>query len=121
MIYTTASLPSAATGEFLRDVLDGLSRAPKQLPCKYFYDERGSELFDRICELEEYYLTRTEVALLTEAAREISARLGPNVALLEYGSGSALKTGILLREMHEPSGYFPIDISRSYLESSFHG
>ena len=74
----------------------GLSQSPKSLPCKYFYDERGSKLFDRICELDEYYLTRTEIAIMTAYAGEMAKAIGPDTMIVEYGSGSATKTRILL-------------------------
>ena len=80
---------------FLAEVLRGLSRRDKELPCKYFYDERGSQLFEAICQLEEYYLTRTELALMHQHVHEMAARLGPDCLLIEYGSGSSLKTRLL--------------------------
>jgi L-histidine Nalpha-methyltransferase len=115
MINTKASLPSAATDEFLRDVVDGLSRAPKELPCKYFYDARGSELFDRICELEEYYPTRCEAELLRDRAAEMADIFGPHCVLIEYGSGSSRKTRLLLDRLREPAAYVPVDISAEHL------
>jgi dimethylhistidine N-methyltransferase len=121
MINTTASLPSAATAEFLRDVLDGLSRTPKQLPCKYFYDARGSELFDRICELEEYYPTRCETEVLRDYAGEMADLFGPHCVLIEYGSGSSRKTRLLLDRLHEPAAYVPVDISAEHLLISARG
>jgi len=105
---------AAARQEFLRDVLAGLSRPEKTLPCKYFYDQRGSELFDRICELDEYYHARCEVAILRAHADEIAALLGPAPALIEYGSGSSLKTRLLLDRM-QGGTYLPVDISRDHL------
>jgi L-histidine N-alpha-methyltransferase len=105
---------TAARQEFLRDVLAGLARAEKTLPCKYFYDQRGSELFDRICELEEYYHARCELAILRERAGEIAALLGPAPALIEYGSGSSVKTRLLLDRM-TAGAYLPVDISRDHL------
>src|SRR5437763_13237728 len=90
--------PSRADGAdaMLRDVLAGLGRPHKQLPCKYFYDERGSRLFDGICELEGYYLTRCGLAVLRERAGEMAGRLGPGCAVIAYGSGSSRKTRLLL-------------------------
>jgi len=108
----------AAKSKFLADVLTGLSRSPKQIPSKYFYDERGSVLFDRICELPEYYLTRTEVAIMQEHASSMAESLGRGCLLVEYGSGSSVKTPILLESMQNPAGYVPVDISREHLYSS---
>jgi dimethylhistidine N-methyltransferase len=100
------------------DVLAGLSTQPKRLPCKYFYDRRGSELFERICQLEEYYPTRTEIGIMRASAHEMAAELGPGVALIEYGSGSSTKTRILLEALDDPVAYVPVDISRVPLVSS---
>ena len=101
--------------EFLEDVLGGLSASPKSLPCKYLYDERGSGLFDDICSLDEYYLTRCEDQIIKRYAREMAEQLGPGVQLVEYGSGSSTKTQSLLDELIEPSAYVPVDISREHL------
>lgn len=103
--------------EFRRDVLGGLAAAPKALPSKYFYDAAGSRLFDQICDVEEYYPTRTETAILRDAAQEIAALAGPHPALVEFGSGSSTKTRILIDEL-APSAYVPIDISREHLMSA---
>ncbi|MCS5638593.1 MAG: L-histidine N(alpha)-methyltransferase [Myxococcota bacterium] len=103
---------------FMDDVLAGLRESPKALPCKYFYDERGSELFESICETEEYYPTRTELRIMDDHAEEMARRLGPAVFLVEYGSGSSRKTRVLLDAMDEPAAYMPIDISRERLLSS---
>lgn len=104
----------------LADVVEGLSQTRKTLPSKYFYDERGSKLFDDICELDEYYVTRTESALMTESVGDIAEVLGPKVQLVEYGSGSSLKTKLLLRNLIRPAGYVPIDISGEYLTKVGH-
>lgn len=103
------------TDSFLEEVVAGLARPRKTLPSKFFYDERGSRLFDRICELDEYYLTRTELALMETHAEAMAARLGPGCLLVEYGSGSSIKTRILLDHLADPAGYVPIDISREHL------
>lgn len=100
---------------FLEDALSGLARANKSLPCKYFYDERGSRLFDRICDLEEYYPTRTELGITRDHAAEIADLLGSDCLLVEFGSGSSIKTRVLLDHLTEPAGYVPIDISREHL------
>ena len=100
------------------DAWAGLGAARKTLPCKYFYDAHGSALFERICDLPEYYPTRTELAILEANAEEMAAQLGTRCLLVEYGSGSSRKTRLLLDHLHEPAGYVPIDISRSALMTS---
>ncbi|NNL86179.1 MAG: L-histidine N(alpha)-methyltransferase [Myxococcales bacterium] len=103
---------------FLADVTEGLRASPKTLPCKYFYDERGSRLFDDICELEAYYPTRTELKIMRDAAPEIASALGSAVRLVEYGSGSSIKTRILLDHLRDPAAYVPVDISAEHLTRS---
>jgi L-histidine Nalpha-methyltransferase len=97
--------------QFRDDAWIGLASPRKTLPCKYFYDARGSALFERICDLPEYYPTRTELAILEAHADEMAACLGPRCLLIELGSGSSRKTRLLLDRLHEPAGYVPIDIS----------
>lgn len=109
-----------STETFLDDVLCGLQQSPKTLPCKYFYDKQGSVLFDQICELEEYYLTSSELAIMEENAREIAAQVGKGVMLVEYGSGSSVKTRTLLDVLPEPAAYVPVDISRKHLQHTSH-
>lgn len=104
-----------ANEEFAGDLVKGLSRKPKEIPCKYFYDARGSELFDRICRLPEYYQTRTETALLRQHADEIARLMGARVELIEFGAGSLAKVRILFDALNEPKSYVPIDISGDYL------
>jgi dimethylhistidine N-methyltransferase len=104
--------------DFRDAVLAGLSRPRKSIPCKFFYDERGSALFDEICELPEYYPTRTEIAILEDAASEIADLAGPGAALIEFGSGSSRKVRILLDALRAPAAYVPVDISREYLRRS---
>lgn len=96
-------------------VLNGLARPQKRIPSKYFYDTRGSELFEEICELDEYYLTRTELALLRVHARDIAAAVGPRAAMIEFGSGASLKERILLDALEDPAAYIPVDISKEHL------
>ncbi len=96
----------------------GLSARAKNIPCKYLYDAQGSRLFDQICELPEYYPTRTEREILARYADEIAQQIGPRVALIEYGSGSSTKSGLLLDALIRPKAYVPVDISRNHLQAS---
>ncbi len=107
--------------EFWRDLLAGLARTPRSVPPKYFYDAAGSALFDRICELPEYYPTRTELRILTEHAPEMAAEIGPHAELVEFGAGSLTKVRLLLDAFdasEAPRRYVPIDISGDHLESA---
>lgn len=99
-------------------VRTGLLSTPKTLPCKFFYDQRGSELFDEICQLDEYYVTRTETAILNDNAPEIAALMGEKWHLLEFGSGSSIKVRILLDALGGRDAYTAIDISRNHLLAS---
>jgi dimethylhistidine N-methyltransferase len=110
-----AAEPRAVDPVFLRDVLAGLSRPDRWLPCKYFYDRRGAELFEQICELPEYYPTRCELQILERRAAEMAALLGPDCALVEYGSGAGRKTRLLLDHLGGSPTYVPVDISREQL------
>ena len=113
------SLPEPA-GTLLRDVREGLLRSPKQLPSKYFYDRRGSELFEQISRLPEYYLTRAERALLEKHANAIVGPLAP-ASLVELGAGSAEKTRILIEAMlagRSRATYVPIDVSEEFLDAT---
>ncbi len=103
---------------FRHDVIAGLRATQKSLPCKYLYDQRGSQLFDQICQLDEYYPTRTELAIMQENAEEIAAAIGSEVVLVELGSGSSLKTRILLDHLHDPLACLPVDISAAHLKDS---
>jgi len=104
-----------STEEFAAAVIAGLSAAQKTLPCKFFYDAAGSVLFDRICRLPEYYLTRTESRILEEQAGAIAGLLGPQASLIEFGAGSANKVGLILSRLDRPCAYIPVDISRKHL------
>ena len=105
--------------ESFRDaVFAGLAGSPKSLPCKFFYDARGSALFEQICRLPEYYLTRTEVAILDRYAAEIAAQIGPHGRLIELGSGASIKVRILLAALNAPAAYVPVDISRDHLREA---
>jgi dimethylhistidine N-methyltransferase len=105
----------AAGHEFRDDVLHGLRAQRKRLHCKYFYDQRGSELFDRICRLEEYYLTRTELHIMRRYGGAMGQRLGRDAMVIELGSGSSVKTRILLDHLQSAVAYCPVDISRNHL------
>jgi dimethylhistidine N-methyltransferase len=104
------------TASFLQDVIAGLSRPRKALSPKYFYDERGAALFEAICELPEYYPTRTEMAMMQAHAGDMAHCLGPDCLLIEYGSGSGRKTRVLLAAL-KPVAYVPIDIAAGQLRS----
>jgi dimethylhistidine N-methyltransferase len=113
--------PDAAahvTGDFEADVLAGLSRPQKAVPPKYFYDAEGSRLFEAITALEEYYPTRTEIALLRRIAPKIAELISPGAALVEFGSGASVKTRILLDAAPQIGVYAPIDISQSALDEA---
>jgi dimethylhistidine N-methyltransferase len=96
-------------------VLAGLRAEPKQIEPIWFYDARGSELFERICNTPEYYVTRTELGILRANAPQMAAALGPRVALIEPGSGASLKTRLLLEALESTRCYIPVDISREHL------
>ncbi len=105
--------------ESFRDaVLNGLSRRRKALPCKFFYDERGSALFEEICRLPEYYPTRTEIGILEENAEDIAAQMGVYSRIVEFGSGASHKARILLQALDRPVAYVPVDISREHLREA---
>lgn len=101
--------------EFAVAVVEGLSKPRKTLPCRYFYDERGSELFEEITRLPEYYPTRTEAWILAEHADEMVKEIGAGDVIVEFGSGSSLKTEILLARVHAHTAYVPIDVSAAAL------
>ena len=107
----TQAIPSP----FATDFLAALAHAPRSIAPKYFYDHEGSVLFDKICELPEYYPTRTELGILRDRAREIAGHMGPHAELVEFGAGSLTKVRILLDAMQTPSRYVPIDISGEHL------
>jgi dimethylhistidine N-methyltransferase len=100
---------------FLEDAKSGLAAVPKWLSAKYFYDARGSELFEDITRLPEYYLTRTELGMLHEHAPEIARLLGEDFALIEFGSGSSTKVRLILDQVTTHGTYMPIDISKASL------
>jgi len=103
---------------FLSDVMAGLQASPRRISSKYFYDADGSDLFEQICELEEYYVTRTELGVLQEFGSQMAAAMGANTVVVEFGSGSAVKTEILLSHLESPRAWVPVDISESALQAS---
>ena len=108
---------SLADPQFRADVLAGLERRPRAIPARWFYDRRGSELFEDITSVPEYYPTRTETAMLEHVCAEVAEVAGRGRAVVEFGSGSSLKTPLLLR-CTDPSAYVPIDISGDFLRES---
>jgi dimethylhistidine N-methyltransferase len=102
---------------FREDVLDGLARAQKAIPPKYFYDEQGSKLFEAICELPEYYPTRTEMAIMQRCIGEVVRLLGPDTQLVEFGSGAGVKTRLMIEHL-EPSLYVPVEIAEGVLREA---
>src|SRR2546427_8927642 len=119
---TTAVQPALgappASSDFLSDVIAGLSSEPRTLPCKYFYDERGAALFQKICELPEYYITRTEIDILDRHRAEIAAHLGAQINLIGLGTGSGTKTRILIEPLEKPAVYIPVDIFEKQIRKS---
>src|SRR6516165_1116989 len=110
------SAPESA--EFLADVIAGLSSNLRTIPSKYFYDERGAGLFQKICELPEYYVTRTEIDILDRSRADIASQLGPNIELIGLGTGAGTKTRILIEALENPAVYIPVDISKKQLRQS---
>ena len=100
------------------EILAGLEQAEKSISPKFFYDERGSQLFDEITRLPEYYLTDAEISIMYENIDEIANLIGQQASLIEFGSGSSLKTRILLHHLHELAAYVPVDISEEHLLGS---
>jgi dimethylhistidine N-methyltransferase len=107
-----------AKSDFLSEAIAGLSSTPPTLPCKFFYDERGATLFQKICELPDYYVTRTELDILKRNSAEIASHLGARIALVGLGTGPGTKTRILLEKLREPIAYIPVDISKDQLQNS---
>jgi dimethylhistidine N-methyltransferase len=101
--------------EYRHEIIAGLTAPRKRLSPKYLYDERGSELFDEICALPEYYATRTELGLLRAAGPDLAALVGPRASVVELGAGSSLKARLLLDCLERPARYLPVDISAAYL------
>jgi dimethylhistidine N-methyltransferase len=107
-----------AASDFLREALAGLSASPRTLPSKFFYDERGSDLFREICQLPEYYVTRTETALLEKYATALAESVGENAELVGFGTGAGVKTRMVLQSLVNPIAYVPVDISKQRLIDS---
>ena len=116
-IQPSSAVPPAAS-DLLADIIAGLSSDPRALPCKYFYDERGAALFQKICELPEYYITRTEIDILDRYRAEIAWQLGSNIELIGLGTGAGTKTRILVEALNKPAVYIPVDISEKQLRKS---
>ncbi len=110
--------PLTAGDPFHADVVAGLSRPQKRLSAKYFYDAAGSQLFDRITELEEYYPTRTELGIMRKHAAAMAGCCGPRVMLIELGAGSLVKARLLLDRLDRPAGFVPVDVSGEHLEEA---
>ncbi len=116
MSSTQQSGSTTDVSRFLEDVISGLSQPQKSIPAKYLYDQRGSELFEQICELPEYYPTRTELQILEDHGADIACRLGRDCRVVEYGSGSSHKASLLLGSLHSPVAYVPVEISPAPLK-----
>lgn len=115
-----SALQAEARADFAQAVLEGLARRPRSLPSRFLYDARGSELFEEITKLEEYYLTRTETALLQTYGAEIARHVGQADILVEFGSGSSRKTSLLIGALKSLDTYIPIDVSESSLAEAAH-
>ncbi|WP_195812421.1 L-histidine N(alpha)-methyltransferase [Xylophilus rhododendri] len=115
---STPACAEALCTPFARDLAAGLAEQPRRVSPKYFYDSTGSQLFEQICELPEYYPTRTEMALLRHHAREIAELAGPRAEIVEFGAGALQKIRILLDAFEDPAGYLPIDISGEHLNAA---
>src|SRR5205809_4226731 len=111
-------ISTSESSDFVADVVAGLSSNPRALPCKYFYDERGAALFQKICELPEYYITRTEIDILDRNRAEIASQLGPNIQLIGLGTGAGTKTRILIEALTNPAVSVLVDISEKQLRES---
>ena len=116
--YDSQRMGMAASNLEILEIVDGLSAKQKQISPKYFYDERGSQLFDQITRLPEYYLTNTELEIMRDNIEDIVAMVGKQASLIEFGSGSSLKTRVLLEHLSELAAYVPVDISEDHLRLS---
>lgn len=118
LLRRDTAISNTTTAAFAADVQAGLSARQKNLPAKYFYDRRGSELFEQICDLPEYYPTRTEIALLRRHGREMARLIGPDAEIVEFGAGALVKIRLLLDALDRPRGFLPIDISGAHLSDA---
>jgi len=114
----SAALQKTVPVDELEEIIDGLSQSEKMISPKYFYDERGSQLFDEITRLPEYYPTETELGIMRANVDEIASLAGKHASLIEFGSGSSLKTRVLLEHLDELAVYVPVDISEDHLLDS---
>lgn len=103
---------------FKQDVVAGLSESPRWLPCKYLYDAKGSELFEQICDTDDYYVTRADLEIHQNQIAEVAELIGTNAHIIEFGSGSGIKTELLLDSLKSPRAYTPIEISKTALDAS---
>ncbi len=110
--------PNPESADFKADFVAGMRRDQPEIPSKYFYDEIGSRLYEQICDLEEYFPARTEVALLERFGSKIRNAIGPSARIVEFGSGSGRKTRLLLAALNAPAVYIPFDISREPLRKA---
>ena len=117
-LTATVERGDASQERFLAEVIAGLSETQKRLPSKYFYDEAGLALFKAIAETPEYYLTRSEMAIMQAHAAEMASLAGPGSLLIEYGSGAADKAALLLEHLERPAAYISIDISKEHLKAA---
>ena len=115
MIATTAGIADTV---FLQDAAAGMATKPKNIPGKYLWDDRGSQLFDAICANPDYYPTRQEISLLPHVAAEVAKRMGANVTIVEFGAGASRKVRTLLDVLREPASYIALDISLAYVEEA---
>jgi L-histidine Nalpha-methyltransferase len=111
----TATLSQSDHSRFRSDVVEGLSRLQKTIPCSWLYDERGSDLFEEITRLQDYYPTRAETAILRTRQPELRQFAGPGPILIEYGAGAGVKTELVLDALAAPQGYVPVDVAHEYL------
>ena len=112
------TLEALEIGAFAHDMHRALAHQPRSIPPKYFYDAKGSALFDRICELPEYYPTRTELGIVSDRAADIAAQIGADAEIVEFGAGSLTKVRLLLDALKSPRRYLPIDISGEHLAAA---
>ena len=107
-----------ARDPFREDVLEGLAKSQKAIPSRWLYDEKGSQLFDEITRLPEYYPTRTELGVLRKSAGDMAKAIGPDAVIVEYGAGSLVKIRLLLDALDRPAAVVPVDISASHLDAA---